>query len=252
MLGFDAVSGSPIPAVPYLNGSSLYPGEFAQFLQSSEGVRGVAVVTGSGGPSDGDVWIASEDDDGVYGFSGQTGYPFVFVSIGDPVGVYYDNSTQTVFVSSHTKSNPQVVQIDPSSGSIIASYVNSNEGHPAGMLVYDGVLYVVGQDSGALYSFQVGGDGTATVIVPTLSGTGEQVRTVVHGSSPAQTNSASCELMSCDTVPVVLCGRLCCRSVKRTTFEQKLSQMFMKNRRTARSEGDHFTTAHLISFLSFT
>ncbi len=73
VLAFGSPTPTPLPSPPYLNGTAQYSAEFAQFLAGSNGVRGVCVVPAQNASDSESVWIASEDDSGVYQFDIQSG-----------------------------------------------------------------------------------------------------------------------------------------------------------------------------------
>ena len=176
VLAFNNInSASPRPPASYLNGSAQYTAEFAQFEAGSNGVRGVAV------DDLGYVWIASEDDGGVYQFDPATGAPRQFVPLDSAVGVHFYNDTGYVYASSHSKKDAQVVAIDPVLGQVVATYVCQGEGHPAGIVGYQNALFVVGQDTGSLFAFDTSSAASTdapqdgVIVVPALGGTGEQI-----------------------------------------------------------------------------
>lgn len=203
--------GQPFPA-PSASGSN-YPSLFVQFITSSNGVRGVCTGilntpiistedeqhqqhhhhhhhnNNNSSSNNNDsinnsqqqqqqeevVLVASEDDDAliIYDLNAQV---LGQISLPDPVGVYYNKNTSLAYVSARDSSNNDayVVSIDLSSLKIQNYYRNNNMTHPAGIVIYENIMFVVGHDDQSIFTFDLD-TGVTQTLLSGLSDAPEQV-----------------------------------------------------------------------------
>ena len=151
--------GAPIPSppsltvVPSLNEKDTYPGLFIQFDPSSDGVRG------------GDIWEDNHGNQSIYFVASKDKNQILAVqpngsvvgsfTADDPIGVYVHSPSLSLFYSNSGDSNPGVVLIDLQTAEQKRFYSHPDLTHPTGMVVFNGVLYVLAQDDGSLMAFDV-------------------------------------------------------------------------------------------------
>lgn len=111
-------------------------------------IRGIAFAQVEGEEI---LFVASEDLNAVLGFA-TDGHVAFKLPLMSPVGVYYDNLSQILYAGSNNGKSSSVVAFSTASGSLplVRTYAHSTMTHPAGLAVYDGVLYVADQDGGKI------------------------------------------------------------------------------------------------------
>lgn len=132
-----------------------YDGTYKQFgnpsIHDSEerGLRSILII-------EHEIWIANEDMSGVIIANLHTAVAMNIVIIDNPIGLYYDKTSNLVFVSSKKKHRQgSVFAIDRSTLRIFKTYHTSMMEHPVGVVVYNSILYVAEQNLGAILSFDV-------------------------------------------------------------------------------------------------
>lgn len=142
-----------------------YPGTFHQFgavgahpggddvkvSNEEQGVRGVAVVGQN-------VWIANENLKGVLVVDKKTGIMQQFIPILNPIGLFYyeygEGADDRVYVSSKKRGNRgSIMAIDITTYTVVQSYRFEGLEHPAGIAVYDSIIYFTEQVLGTIYKF---------------------------------------------------------------------------------------------------
>lgn len=133
-----------------------FDGTFKQFGKANvhkdneRGIRSIITIKKH------EMWIANEDFDGIIIVNLNTGLSTDIVRISKPVGLFYDESTHLVYVSSKGKHRTgSVYAISAGSLRIVKSYFEPYMEHPTGVLVYGGILYVVEQVENAILTFDV-------------------------------------------------------------------------------------------------
>jgi hypothetical protein len=159
VLRFNKDSFEPMAFPPMLNEVrkqyQYYPGTFYQFgaagphISSQQGVRSIAFVNG-------DLWIANEDVGGIAVVDVSTGQISNVVIVHNPIGMYYDKSSNRVFVGSKKGHwGGAVLAIDPVRMKVVAKYTTNRMNHPAGITSHGDDLYVVEQELGHVYKFSI-------------------------------------------------------------------------------------------------
>jgi len=145
ILRFDS-NGNPMPAPSYFNGSQgLWPGLFAQFDRFGNGARGLDFVGDN-------LWAASEDAGGI-DIIDPNGFPVGFYELSKPIGVHYDAKSNLVYLSSRDNLDPKIIALNPTNMTTVREYRVLLELHPTGMVVHDDMLFVIGQITDKLYTF---------------------------------------------------------------------------------------------------
>jgi hypothetical protein len=129
----------PMPLPPLLAGIDYrmhyFPGTFVQFGQPKEhdktqqGVRAIAYVEGR-------IWIAHEVISGIAIADLTTGSINEIVPFDNPIGLYYHEDRNTVFVSCKSKEIGGIVYaMDVNTFEILQTYENKRMIHPTGMCI---------------------------------------------------------------------------------------------------------------------
>jgi len=137
----------------------------ASVVASVANPRGVAFD-----PVGGYIYASSEDDNRVYVYN-SAGKQINSISVTSPIGVYING--EFLYVSSKT-SSAAVYAYSLSNLSLVQTY-KTPDNHPCGIVVYNSVLYVLGQQNGALYAFGLSDASYLGKIISSFDDTPEQI-----------------------------------------------------------------------------
>lgn len=178
VLRFRAKNFDPMPwppAIEMLKRDDYFEGTFMQFgkpeLHSKEdqGLRSIINVRT-------DIWIAQETYNGVVIVSITTGVIIEVVPIYQPIGLFYDEHLDLVFVGSKSKRYEGVVYaIDAKSRSIYMEYPHPDITHPTGLTTYDGILFVADQSMNKIFTFSIKSGEFIQIISINIPGSIEQI-----------------------------------------------------------------------------
>ena len=165
----------PPPAVQMLKRDDFYDGTFLQFgrpeehSKADQGLRSVIHVRT-------DIWIAQETYNGVVIASVSTGVIIEVVPIYQPIGLFYDEYLDLVFVGSKSKRYEGVVYaLDEKKRSVYMQYPHPDITHPTGILTYDGILYVADQNLNQILTFDLNSGEFLRILPINLPGNIEQL-----------------------------------------------------------------------------
>jgi len=160
--------GKAVPFPAYINqtapprGTSWYEGTFVQYgapnqhPDSEQGIRGIA-FDGAGR-----LFVNNQDLPNMTVYN-DSGFVVGQVPIQNAIGIHYDPDTKYMFVGS--KSSTGVVAVDTSNLKIVKQYTYSKMTHPAGIVTYQGILYVLDQDTESLFTFNVSSQAFINTVV---------------------------------------------------------------------------------------
>lgn len=77
-----------------------------------------------------------------------------FSNITDPIGLFIDANSQTIFIGSNG-SPSAVYAYNISTGALLQTYQDPTLQHPAGMITLNGALWVISQTVGSVLQFDV-------------------------------------------------------------------------------------------------
>jgi len=148
----------PIPLPPsfhHLRRDDYFDGTFVQFgkpreqEKSGQGVRAIIRVRTN-------IWIANEDLNGIAVTSINTGLITDIIPVDNPIGMYYDEDREIVFVSSKSNTYGGVVfAFESKNFKELHHYTIDGMPHPTGLVVHHGILYVAEQINRAILKFDV-------------------------------------------------------------------------------------------------
>jgi len=163
------------PAIEMLKRDDFYDGTFLQFGRPEEhskddqGLRSIIHVRT-------DIWIAQETYNGVVIASVNTGVIVEVVPIYQPIGLFYDEYLDLVFIGSKSKRYEGVVYaVDAKTRSVYMQYPHPDITHPTGILSYDGILFVADQNMNQILTFDVHSGEFLRILPINLPGNIEQL-----------------------------------------------------------------------------
>lgn len=158
VLRFYQDSFTPMPLPPsfhHLRRDDYFQGTFVQFgkpreqEKSGQGVRAIARVRTN-------IWIANEDLNGIAVTSINTGLITHIIPVDNPIGLYYDEGRDVVFVSSKSHTYGGLVfAFDGKTFKELHHYVIDGMPHPTGIVIHNGILYVGEQVNRVILKFDV-------------------------------------------------------------------------------------------------
>lgn len=171
VMRFHSGSFDPMDLPLALQGTSgTKPGTFYQYRYKNtpaEGVRAIAFVKEN-------LWVANERVDGV-DVVNPDGHRIHRVKVRSPIGVYYSQRHNVVFISSKS-SYGLIYAFDPSTYKIKRRFHRAGMTHPTGITVYEDTLFVLLHKMGSIITFDVNsGDFISTVKSGFASNTLEQI-----------------------------------------------------------------------------
>ena len=157
VLRFHESSFRPMDLPPafYLSRREDYfEGTFMQFgsprehrIHSDEGVRAVLGVRTN-------ILIANEDLNGVAVVSSETGLISEIIPVEKPIGLFYDEHTDVVYIGSKSKKfSGAVYALDGLNLQILGIFAVEGMDHPAGIAVHGDVLFVCDQTQNIVVAF---------------------------------------------------------------------------------------------------
>eukprot|EP01137_Pigoraptor_chileana_P032166 Opistho-2@21121 len=158
--------GMPMPSLS----SDGFPGTFVRLSKSKTGIRDIEFEA-----STSLLYIASEDDDAVLVYDTRTGKSVDSIKATKPIGLFLDEAARVLYIGSEDNSDSLVSAYSLDKGKVTTTFSQKGLTHPAGITAYDGTLYVVGQDSLAIYSFDISTGKYLTKIVTDLPDSPEQI-----------------------------------------------------------------------------
>lgn len=178
VLRFTADDFEPIPwppAIEMLKRDDFFDGTFMQFgrpeehAKDDQGLRSIISVRT-------DIWIAQETYNGVVIASINTGVIIEVVPIYQPIGLFYDENLDLVFIGSKSKRYEGVVYaIDAKSRSVYMEYPHPDITHPTGITTYDGILFVADQNMNKILTFDIKSGEFIQIIPLNIPGSIEQI-----------------------------------------------------------------------------
>lgn len=101
------------------------------------------------------LYIAVEGENTVYAYDTITQYfnKSMNIDVSVPIGLYLDPISHILYIGSNDASTPAVYSWSLSSLAWVQKYAHSSLQHPAGMVVYDKIVYVLSQDTLSLLTF---------------------------------------------------------------------------------------------------
>jgi len=152
-------SGTALPFPTYItqtpppSGMSWYAGTFVQYgapnqhSDKEQGIRGIA-FDGAGR-----LFVCNEDLPNLMIYN-DSGYLVDQVPVENAIGIHYDPDTKYMFVGSKA-SSASVLAINTVDLKIVKQYTFDQMTHPAGIVTYNGILYVLDQGTERLLTFNV-------------------------------------------------------------------------------------------------
>jgi hypothetical protein len=136
-----------------------YPGTFIQFGApnahelTEQGVRDIVTVGEF-------IWVANKDIHGVLIIDSQTGLVEDIVPVAMPIGLFYYDVEDIVFVGSKagdncTTTEGKVLGISTKTRQVVRTLQSHHLDHPTGITAYGGVLYVADQATNKIFSFDI-------------------------------------------------------------------------------------------------
>jgi len=141
------------------------------FTESSSTPRGVAV------DSKGNVYFASEKDHKVEIFN-PSGNKINSIKVDTPIGLTIDTNNAVLYVGSNGAYTKAVYAYSLDSLQNVATYTHSSLGHPAGIAVTSGLIYVLDQDNTNLRAWNVASEHYLGVVISNLPDTPEGLAVV--------------------------------------------------------------------------
>lgn len=150
--------------------------------QSQIGQFGTNELRGLAFDSDGDkgtLYVANEDTDSVmaYHTSSSQWEPAAFGNITDPVGLFVDMDARQIFIGSNGGSDGSsyVYLYDLDTRALKQTYTDSGLQHPAGLVSYNGQLFVLSQTAGTLMQFDIASGALVATPISQFDDTPEQL-----------------------------------------------------------------------------
>jgi len=128
----------------FQNGSTKHAKSFVTEMTNPRGID-VDKVTSR-------VYIASKNRKGVYVFD-SNGDEIHKYNIDSPIGVHIDSNSRILYISNRGE-GARVISFNITSGLLLRKFKIADS-HPTGLLAHNGILYVLGQESKALYTYQI-------------------------------------------------------------------------------------------------
>ena len=178
VLRFTADDFNPLPwppAIEMLKRDDYFDGTFMQFgrpeehAKDDQGLRAIISVRT-------DIWIAQETYNGVVIASVNTGVIIEVVPIYQPIGLFYDENLDLVFIGSKSKRYEGVVYaIDAKSRSVYMEYPHPDITHPTGLSTHDNILFVADQNLNKILTFDIRTGEFIQIIPINIPGSIEQI-----------------------------------------------------------------------------
>ena len=154
--------------------SAAWQSQIGQF--GTNELRGLAFDANS---EKGTLYVANEDTNSVMAYHTVTDEwePAAFPNITDPVGLFIDIDARQIFIGSNggTSAASNVFLYDLDTRDLTQTYTDAGLQHPAGMVSYNGQLFVLSQTAGTLMQFDIDSGKLVATPITSFADTPEQL-----------------------------------------------------------------------------